>query len=289
MTAKSQEALGDSSPLAPATIGLWTAQISSIVRIELRRSLFGRRAILTWLLAVTPVLLVLSMALFPPTARWIADADVRANVWAYLFETLVLRAVIFFGCAWSFMNLFRGEIVDRSLHYSLLAAVRRDVLVAGKYIAGVLAAVSIYLPTVLLSIALTYLPMRTGDAWRAITSGGGLKAAAGYATVTILACVGYGAAFMAMGLFFRNPIFPALLAYGWEFINFLLPPVLKQISIVHFLRSISPVRVSEGPFAILAEPTAWWIAVPTLLILSSILTVLSGWRLRRYEIQYGVD
>ena len=32
------------------------------------------------------------------------------------------------------MNLFRGEIVDRSLHYYFLSAVRREVLVVGKYL-----------------------------------------------------------------------------------------------------------------------------------------------------------
>ncbi len=276
-------------PLAPSTMDLWMVQVRSIFRIELRRSLIGKRAILTWLLALMPVALVLAMALFPPTARRIADPDVRSTVWAFLFETLVLRAVIFFGCAWSFMNLFRGEIVDRSLHYSLLAAVRREVFVVGKYLAGVAAAALIYVPTVLLSIALTYLPMDVGDAWTALTTGGGFKASLLYLVVTLLACVGYGAAFMTMGLFFRNPVFPALIVYGWEFINFLLPPIMKKLSIVHYLQSLAPVRVSEGPFAIIAEPSAWWISVPTLLLLSAVLVVLSGWRLRHYEIRYGSD
>lgn len=289
MSAISQDTLDALKPHAMATPDLWLTQIKSIVRIELRRSLIGKRAILTWLLALMPVFLVLAMALFPPTARRIADPDIRASVWAYLFEILVLRAVIFFGAAWSFMNLFRGEIVDRSLHYSLLAAVRREVLVVGKFVAGVIAAVAIYVPTVLVSIALSYLPMKSGAAWTALTTGGGFKAAGGYALVTILACIGYGAAFMAMGLFFRNPVFPALIVYGWEFINFLLPPIMKKFSIVHYLQSLSPVRVSEGPFAILAEPTAWWIAVPTLLLVSAVLVALSGWRLRGYEIRYGSD
>ena len=289
MSAIPHEGTVDVHPLKPSTAGLWIVQIRSIFRIELRRSLFGKRAMLTWFLALMPVGIVLIMALFPPAARRIADPSARETAWAFLFETLVLRAVIFFGCAWSFMNLFRGEIVDRSLHYSLLSAVRREVLVVGKFLAGVTAAATIYVPTVLLGMVITYLPMKFGDAWTALTTGGGFKAALGYLLVTFLACVGYGAAFMAMGLFFRNPVFPALLVYGWEFINFLLPPIMKKLSIVHYLQSLAPVRVSEGPFAILAEPTAWWISVPTLLLLSAVLVALSGWRIRHYEIRYGSD
>ncbi|MBK6426398.1 MAG: hypothetical protein IPF82_09460 [Blastocatellia bacterium] len=289
MSSIPQERVVEIRPMAPLSLDLWIVQIRSIFRIELKRSLIGKRAILTWLLALMPVAIALGMALFPPSARRLADPDARTTAWALLFELLVLRAVIFFGCAWSFMNLFRGEIVDRSLHYSLLAAVRREVLVVGKYLAGVVAATLIYVPTVLLSIALTYLPMKAGDAWTALTTGGGFKAALLYLLVTFLACVGYGAVYMAMGLFFRNPVFPALLVYGWEFINFLLPPILKKLSIVHYLQSLAPVRVSEGPIAIIAEPTAWWISVPTLLILSAVLVGLSGWRLRHYEIRYGSD
>ena len=37
----------------------------------------------------------------------------------------------------------------------------------------------------------------------------------------MLACVGYGAFFLVVGLFIRNPIVPALLLYGWEWLNFL--------------------------------------------------------------------
>jgi hypothetical protein len=33
---------------------------------------------------------------------------------------------------------------------------------------------------------------------------------------------------LIVGLFFRNPIIPALMLYGWEWINFLLPPLLKK-------------------------------------------------------------
>ena len=107
--------------------------------------------------------------------------------------------------------------------------------------------------------------------------------------ITILACVGYGAFFLVVGLFIRNPIIPALLLYGWEWLNFLLPPLLKKVSVVHYLNSLVPVPVSEGPFAVVAEPTPAWIAIPSMLIVTAIVLIVSSFRIRHMEIRYGSD
>jgi hypothetical protein len=110
-----------------------------------------------------------------------------------------------------------------------------------------------------------------------------------YLGITILACIGYGALFMVIGLFFRNPIIPALVVYGWEWINFLLPPMLKKISIIHYLHSLVPVPVNEGPFAIIGEPTPSWIAISGMLIVTAIVLGLASVRIRRMEIYYGSE
>ena len=110
-----------------------------------------------------------------------------------------------------------------------------------------------------------------------------------YAGITLLACIGYGAFFIVVGLFFRNPIIPALALYGWEWLNFLLPPVLKKISVIHYLNSLVPVPLSEGPFAVVAEPTPAWISVPGLLIVTLLVLFVASRRIRRMEIRYGSD
>ena len=110
-----------------------------------------------------------------------------------------------------------------------------------------------------------------------------------YAGVTLLACIGYGAFFLFIGLFFRNPIIPALVMYGWELINFLLPPLLKKISVIHYLNSLVPIQVNEGPFAVVAEPTPAWIAIPGLLIVTALVLIAAGYRIRHLEIKYGSE
>jgi hypothetical protein len=110
-----------------------------------------------------------------------------------------------------------------------------------------------------------------------------------YAGITILACIGYGAFFLVVGLFFRNPIIPALVLYGWEWLNFLMPPLLKKISVIHYLHSLTPIPVPEGPFAVVAEPTPAWIAIPSLIVVTIVVLIAASYRIRHMEIRYGSD
>jgi ABC-type transport system involved in multi-copper enzyme maturation permease subunit len=65
-------------------------------------------------------------------------------LFATTFQSYFLRLAIFFGCVGVFTNLFRGEMVDKSLHFYLLTPMRREVLLAGKYLTGLLATAIIF-------------------------------------------------------------------------------------------------------------------------------------------------
>lgn len=268
---------------------LWLRQIAAIFRFELHKNFLGRRAILIYLLALLPLFPLLVLAIFqPPGSEW-RDFNTRGLIYAVLYNGLILRTVVFFGCAWIFMNLFRGEIVDRSLHYYFLSAVRREVLVVGKYFSGLVTTVVLFVFTTVAGMLLLYLPHFYSQSVRYFTEGYGLTQLLTYAGITILACIGYGAFFLVVGLFVRNPIIPALLLYGWEWLNFLLPPLLKKISVIHYLNSLTPVPISEGPFAVVAEPTPAWIAIPSMLGVTLLVLILAAYRIRHMEIRYGSD
>jgi hypothetical protein len=136
---------------------------------------------------------------------------------------------------------------------------------------------------------LLYFPHYASESGRFFFEGPGLGQLLTYALVTVLACVGYGAFFLVVGLFFRNPIIPALVLYGWEWINFLLPPLLKKISVIHYLNSLVPVPVSEGPFAVVAEPTPAWLATASLIIVTALVLAAASYRIRHLEIRFGGD
>lgn len=262
-------------------------QTLAIFNLEIKKNFLSRRAFLLYLLAGLPLVLLSLLALFPPPTDEMENFNELSEIFAGIYGALILRTLIFFGCAWVFMNLFRGEAVDRSLHYYFLAPVRREVLVVGKYLSGLAATIALFGVTTIGSMLILYFWLFPSESARYFTNGAGFGQLLNYLAVTILACVGYGAVFLLVGLFFRNPIVPALLLYGWEFINFLLPPLLKKISVIHYLHSLVPVPMSEGPFAVLVEPTPAWIAVPSLLLFTGAVLFLAGLHIRRAEISYA--
>src|SRR6266496_3683384 len=268
---------------------LWLRQLRAVFRLEIEKNFLGRRAILIYLLALLPVLPLFVLTLFTPPGREWKDFNQYSIIYSVLYGGLILCTVVFFGCAWIFMNLFRGELVDRSLHYYFLSAVRRDVLILGKYLSGLVTSIVLFTGTTVISLLLLYLPHFYSESLRFFTEGAGFGQLLTYAGITILACIGYGAFFLVVGLFFRNPIIPALLLYGWEWINFLLPPLLKKVSVIHYLNSLTPVPLSEGPFAVVADPTPAWIAVPSLLGVTVLVLIIAAYRIRHMEIRYGSD
>jgi ABC-type transport system involved in multi-copper enzyme maturation permease subunit len=273
----------------PLPWSLWLRQIRAIFRLEIEKNFLGRRSILLYLLALLPIVPLALLAPFTPPGREWRDFTQYNMIFAIYYGGLILRTVVFFGCAWIFMNLFRGDIIDRSLHFYFLSPVRREVLVVGKYFSGLVTSIILFTGTTIISMLLLYFPHFYSDSVRFFLDGPGLGQLSTYAGITILACVGYGAFFLVVGLFFRNPIIPAIVLYGWEWINFLLPPFLKKISVIHYLQSLVPVPVSEGPFAVMAEPTPAWIAVPSLIVVTALVLILASRRIRRMEIRYGAD
>ena len=268
---------------------LWTRQTFAIMRLEIRKNFLSRRAFLLYLIAGLPLVLLSMLALFPPPTDEMGNFSELSTGYAAVYGGLILRTLIFFGCAWVFMNLFRGEVVDRSLHYYFLAPVRREVLVVGKYLSGLIATVLLFSITTIGSMLILYFWLFPSESARYFFDGAGTSQLLAYLGVTILACVGYGAVFLIVGLFFRNPIIPGLMLYGWEWINFLLPPLLKKLSVIHYLQSLVPVPMSEGPFAVLVEPTPAWISVPSLILFTGVVLFLASLHIRRMEISYAGD
>ncbi len=284
--------------LAPATNpqslpwALWLRQIRAIFRLEIEKNFLGRRSILIYLIALLPLFPLALLAVivrFTPPDREFQDFTQYNMIFAIYYGGFILRTVVFFGCAWIFMNLFRGEIVDRSLHFYFLSPVRREVLVVGKYLSGLVTSIVLFTFTTVTAMLLLYFPHFYSESMRFFLDGPGMGQLFTYAGITMLACIGYGAFFVVVGLFIRNPIIPALVLYGWEWLNFLLPPLLKKVSVIHYLQSLTPVPLSDGPFAVVAEPTPAWIAIPSLIVVTILVLIAASYRIRHMEIRYGSD
>ena len=289
---REQPSAADARLARASSWSVWVRQTLAIMRLEIKKNFLSRRALLLYLAAGLPLALVAMVALVRPDRNEMNEMNsigLVGQVYAAIYNGLILRTLVFFGCAWVFMNLFRGEVVDRSLHYYFLAPVRREVLVVGKYLSGLLATILLFGIATAGSMFILYFGVFPVEAGGYFFDGNGTSHLLAYVGVTTLACIGYGAVFLIVGLFFRNPIIPGLVLYGWEWINFLLPPLLKKVSVIHYLTSLVPVPMSEGPFAVLAEPTPAWISVPSLLLFTAVVLFLAGSHIRRMEISYAGD
>ncbi len=270
---------------------LWVRQVLSILRIELRKTVLGRRSIPVYALAGIPIFVCAIIAIVSgPEGEPIAGNLGQARqIYSVIYLALVLGMVIFFGCAGIFTNLFRGEVLDRSLHYYLLSPLRREVLVVGKYLSGLLVTVVLFSVTTVISFLLMYVPFGLTAGMEDFFGGPGIGQLFNYLGVTALACLGYGAVFLILGLVFRNPILPVGALLAWEFWHFLLPPTLKKLSVIHYLKGLVPIPATEGPLAIVSEPPPAWLSVAGLLGLTVLALVLAAAYLRRAEIRYSED
>jgi ABC-type transport system involved in multi-copper enzyme maturation permease subunit len=270
---------------------LWFAQVLAILRIELKKSLWMRRSVWIYLLAFAPVVIIGGHAL---TSRMGRNCSITEDteILAGIFQLYYLRLGIFFGCMGLFTWLFRGEIVEKSLHYYFLSPMRREVLAIGKFLAGLAAATLTFGLSVFLSF--TFMYAHFGSAGRAyVFDGPGLGQLAAYLAVTLLACTGYGAIFLALSLVVKNPILPGIVVLLWETFHAVLPSLLQKLSVMFYLKQLCPVSIPYDGilalFAVVAEPVPAWLAVPGLLILCSAILVYACRRMRQTEISYLAD
>jgi hypothetical protein len=217
-------------------------------------------------------------------------------IFATIFQFFYLRLAVFFGCVGVFTNLFRGEMLDKSLHFYLLTPIRREILAIGKYLAGLTATVVIFTTSTFLQLAALAWHFSRQEVSEYL-NGPGWGHVAAYLGVTALACLGYGSVFLAVGLLFRNPIVPAAVVLIWESAVLYLPATLKKISVIFYLQSLSPVVAppSADTPAMLkllitaAEPVSAPAAILGLLAVTVALLALAGRQARRLEINYSAD
>src|SRR5687768_18197456 len=153
---------------------LWVRQIAAIFRLEVTKNFLGRRSILLYLLALLPVGPLALLAPFtPPGDEW-QDFTRYNMIFAVYYGGLILRTIVFFGSAWIFMNLFRGDIVDRSLHFYFLSPVRREVLVVAKYLSGLATSIILFTSMTIICMLLLYVPHFPSESARFFLDGQGM-------------------------------------------------------------------------------------------------------------------
>jgi hypothetical protein len=226
----------------------------------------------------------------------VLDFEEDRMIFAGIFQYFYLRLALFFGCLGIFMYLFQGEMSNRTLHFWFLAPARREVLLVGKYAAGLIASVVIFGGGALLAVAAMIWPHDAVEVG-AYMNAGGIGHGFWYTAAAVLGCVGYGSVFLAVGLYMRNPIIPAAVLLAWESVNGILPHALQKMSILYYLQSLCPVPApmdSDAPTLVqlLASPAAPASrpgAILGLLLLTAFVLWIASLAVRRMQISYGAE
>jgi hypothetical protein len=280
---------------------LWTTQILAVVRLELRKTFLARRGLWIYFLALAPVALFLLKSIIDMRFRAMGRETISLSqgnyIFAGVFQFFFIRLAVFFGCLGIFMNLFRGEMLDKSLHFYLLSPVKREVLLVGKYLAGLVAAIVIFTASAALQLVALLWEFDAHTVSHYLYQNHGTSHVFAYLLVTALACIGYGGVFLGAGLLFKNPIIPAAFVLIWEAANPVLPSLLKKFSVIYYLKSLCPVNIPLDPgmpalLALLvsnAEPVSAYLAVFGLLALSAVVLFASMKQVRHLEINYTTD
>lgn len=275
-------------------MNLWKRQILAIVRIDLARTFFSKRGLWIYLLALSPAVPMIGHSMSRETDQLGNDVQVFAGI----FQFYYLRIAIFFGCVGIFMNLIRGEMLDKSLHYYLLGPVRREVLIAGKFISGMVAAITIFCGSVLVQWVGMFAHHPSDLMWAFMFNGPGLSHLVSYILAAALACIGYGSVFLWAGVRYKNPLIPAAGILVWESANGVLPALLKKLSVIYWLKSVCPISIPAprnaggGVWNLLIfdiDPAPAAMAIVNVLLLAAFVMIWAGIRARKLEIGYGTE
>jgi ABC-type transport system involved in multi-copper enzyme maturation permease subunit len=286
----------DFTPALPEPgLSLWWRQFIAVLVPAIQRSIFSKRVLVALVLIILPLGLLTMMGIESMKSgddNFMSNINRARMIFGIVYSTFMLAAILYIGNALMFTSLVRGEILERSIHYPMLAPVRRDILILGRFVGGLISAFILFGLATIVCYLVIYLPFGMTRLITDLSSGIALEQLSTYLLMTFLACMGYGSVFMATGLVFRNPLIPVLAIAGWEIINFLLPPALKIISVVFYLKNLMPVHIEQQaplPLAVVAQPLPIWMSIFGIVFLATISISIAIFYLKRMEIRYAEE
>ena len=164
-------------------------RLLGVGRLELRRQLGPGKVMVLLFLSLAPIAIMALRAWLILT--FAEDAEVGNN-FGNFYHGMIVLVVLFFGCAVVFLGQVRGELDQRSWHYSLLTPIERWQLVVGKYGAGLVLVWSCFVVSTGVSRIVFQIPQglaRLGD------SGVQLEILS-YMAMSAICCCAYGAFFL---------------------------------------------------------------------------------------------
>jgi ABC-type transport system involved in multi-copper enzyme maturation permease subunit len=262
-------------------------QLAAIARAEFARARRERGFLVMVGLSLLPILTSVLRSVFLPDALSIDVGRATADL-ANVLAGFHLRVVVFFTCALAMVRPYRSEISAQTLHLSLLAPVRRDVLAAGKFLGSFGVVSVLLLSSTVLTWTIRYLACGVEFGGGFILSSRGLAEIAAYLTAMLVAIIGYSALFFAVGVALPRPMLGIAGYLVFEGAAGFIAPA-QFFSVRQLARAFLPGPAPTGLSSLTRNPLAAPEAIAALavaLVVAAFVTVIA---VRRMEISYGPE
>ncbi len=269
-------------------------QLLAVVVVEMRRLLLGPRAIPLYGLALLPIGMTAIAGMFGAGAHGdittvAGSTAVAREHYGFIYSGMILGAGAYFGGALVFARSFRGELLDRTLHFAMLTPMPRSLLLFAKFLGGLLAAWLLFGGATVISFTLMYLPLGVEVMLEDLVGGGGAALLGQYCAAVLMACLAYGAVFLLLGLAVKNPVAPIAALALWEAVQSMMPANVKLFSVSHYLRAFAPAPPVGPAYEVLTVAPPIWQGLLGIGVIVTVALALATLRARRLQVSYVDD
>ena len=245
-----QRAAGSRPSIAQTTL--------RIFELSLGEMLWARRTLFMAVLVAAPILLAIiarvafadGIAVIRINGARLGGDGAGAGMFGTMIGALYLRFIlpalgVFYGTA-----LIADEVEDKTITYLFTRPIARGAIVLGKYLAYLVCATSVVLPSVTIAFLLVVPFPDMGAAFGRLVGNLGVLA---------IGLAAYGALFLLAGVALKRPLVGGLVfAFGWESIALVMPGYLKFLTIAYYLQSLAPqaMPADDTPSLFQAAPQA---------------------------------
>ena len=233
----------ESPPSGPTFPG----SVARIYDLSFSQMLWSRRTVFMFLVVGGPVVVASILRLLVSMDLFDAGGEIDGRpltidgptifglmIWVFYLSFSVPLLGVFYGT-----SLIADEVEDRTITYLFTRPVPRGAVLVGKYLAFLVCAGVLVLPSVMLVFFLV-VPLLGGSIGAAFPDL--LK---DLALLTVGLAV-YGALFALVGALFKRPLLTGLVfIFGWEPVVIMVPGYMKRFTVSYYLQGLAPHAMPE--------------------------------------------
>ena len=231
------------TPARPSFLG----SVARIYDLSFDQMLWSRRTVFMVLVVGGPVAVALILRLLVSMDLFDASGTIEGRpvsvdgpvifglmIWGFYLSFSVPLLGVFYGTA-----LIADEVEDRTITYLFTRPVPRGAVLVGKYLAYLVCAGLLVLPSVILVFFLV-VPLLGGSV------GAGFPDLLKDLALLAVGLAVYGALFALVGALFRRPLLTGLVfIFGWEPIVIVVPGYMKRFTVSYYLQGLVPHAMPE--------------------------------------------